>query len=76
MSGVDQFQRTGRINQCMEVKMAQVRCKGCGWQGELDDLVVKYHLNLEEPGDIIPEGVCPECGNPNWEDMEDEYAVV
>jgi len=50
--------------------MAQVKCADCGWEGNLDELEVKYHLNPHKLGDVIPEGICPECGNFNLEDID------
>ena len=55
--------------------MAQILCESCGWQGDLDDLAVEYHLNPKEPGDVIPEGICPECGNPNLRDIDNEIST-
>jgi len=39
--------------------MAQVLCKDCGWEGNLDELVFDYTTHKV---------VCPECGNPDLEE--------
>ena len=43
--------------------MESVCCHICGWEGYVQDLVVEYIPNPKEPGDVIPEIVCPNCGN-------------
>lgn len=39
------------------------RCGKCAWSGPLDELEKQYQLNPQEPGDVIPELVCPICGS-------------
>ena len=43
--------------------MSELRCGSCGWTG--DEGKVGAVLNLSErvdPGEIMPEGDCPQCG--------------
>uniref|UniRef100_A0A6H1ZQV2 Uncharacterized protein n=1 Tax=viral metagenome TaxID=1070528 RepID=A0A6H1ZQV2_9ZZZZ len=50
--------------------MAQVQCKDCGWQGDMDDMVVRYLDNPKESGDVVPEVACPKCGSVWLEDID------
>ena len=47
----------------------KIECE-CGWRGGYEDLAVKYIPNMLEPGDVIPEGVCPDCGSGYWDILE------
>jgi len=48
------------------------KCTACGWQGDETELVTKYFPNPHEPGDVIPEAVCPVCGNQSIEEDNDQ----
>jgi len=48
------------------------KCTACGWQGDETELVTKYFPNPQEPGDVIPEAVCPVCGNQSIEEDNDQ----
>jgi len=56
--------------------MAQVQCISCGWQGNLDELEVKYMPNPKELGDVVPEARCPECGKPNLADINEDLVLA
>jgi DNA-directed RNA polymerase subunit RPC12/RpoP len=48
----------------------KVRCENCGWRGTDDELAIKYNPNPLEPGDVIPEPACPDCGSEFWDSIE------
>ena len=49
----------------------QVKCTDCDWQGEQSELVVGYFANPHSPDDVVPEPVCPVCGNQSVEEVEE-----
>ena len=47
----------------------QVKCNDCDWQGEQSELVTGYYSNPHSPDDVVPEPVCPVCGNQSTEEV-------
>lgn len=58
------------------LKMAQVTCGNCGWEGNLDELAVNYVPNPKELGDVVPEVRCPKCSSHSLIDTDDSESVI
>jgi len=50
----------------------EVICRICGRRVDESDLVGKYIPNPTEPGDVVKEIVCPECGRPGLDYLEEQ----
>lgn len=43
--------------------MSNMKCPNCSWSGSIGELIHTTDLiHRLSPGDIVPEGECPECG--------------